>query len=102
MWRKAIKEEKDGVVIEIEVSPNSKEERVKSYNQWRNRIVVAMKEKPEKFKVNREIIAFFSSLFDVPQERVKIIGGEKSRQKTIFIRGVNKNEAEQIIGRFLD
>ncbi len=101
MWKKAIKEEKDGVLIEIEVSPNSKEESVKSYNPWRNRIVVSMKEKPQKFRVNKELVVFFSALFRVPQDYVKIVSGEKSKQKGIFIRGVSKNEAEQVIGKYL-
>ena len=102
MWREAIKNAKNGITIEIEVSPNSKEEGIKSYNQWRKRIVVAMKEKPQKFKVNKEIVSFFSSLFGIPSEKVRIVTGEKSTHKTIFVEGVDKNEAERIIGRSLE
>ena len=101
MWREAIKKVKNGITIDIEVSPNSKEEKIKSYNEWRKRIVVAMKEKPQKFKVNKELVSFFSSLFNVPVEKVRIASGEKSTNKTIFIEGVEKNEAESIIGKSL-
>ena len=98
MWKEAIKNARNGIKIEIEVSPNSKEEGIKSYNQWRKRIVVAMKEKPQKFKVNKELVSFFSSLFNVPTEKVRIVAGEKSTNKTIFIEGIEKDEAERIIG----
>ena len=101
MWRKAIRESKEGVVIDIEVSPNSNEERIRGYNPWRRRIVVAMKEKPQKFRVNKELISYFSTVFGVPQENIRIVSGEKSTQKSILIMGVNKNDAEQIIGRYL-
>ena len=101
MWREVIKNVECGITIDVEVSPSSKEEKIKSYNQWRKRIVVAMKEKPQKFKVNKELVGFFSSLFHVPAKRVKIVSGKKSTQKTILIEGVDKNEAERIIGEIL-
>ncbi len=92
-----IRQQKGGVVIDIEVSPNSKKEGIKGYNEWRKRIIVTMKEKPEKFKVNRELISYFSSLFCVPQEDVSIVSGEKNPHKTIFIRGVSAEQVAEII-----
>ncbi len=97
-----IRKQKDGVAIDIEVSPNSKTEEIKGYNEWRKRIIVSMKEKPEKFKVNREIVSFFSSLFHVSQEKVSIISGEKNPHKTIFIRGVSTEQATEIIKERLE
>ena len=94
-----IRKYKDGVAIDIEVSPNSKREEIRGFNPWRKRIIVAMKEKPEKFKVNKELISFFSSLFSVPQDRVAIVAGEKNPHKTIYVEGVDVDTARDIIGR---
>jgi len=93
----ALYEYKEGTAIDIEVSPNSKIEAIKGYNHWRKRLIVAMREKPEKFKVNKELIAFFSSLFNVPQNKVHIIAGEKNPHKTIYIEGVCLDVARDAI-----
>ena len=97
-----IRKYKSGVAIDIEVSPNSKKEEIKGYNQWRKRVIVAMKEKPEKFKVNRELISFFSSLFNVPQDSVCIISGEKNPHKTIYVEGVSEDAARDVIRRRIE
>ena len=97
--RDAIRKYRDGVAIDIEVSPNSKREEIRGYNQWRKRIIVAMKEKPEKFRVNRELIAFFAELFGVSQDRVRIISGEKNPHKTIYVEGVDPDAAWDAISR---
>jgi uncharacterized protein (TIGR00251 family) len=96
-----IKPTDKGVLIDIEVSPNAKREGIKGYNGWRRRIMVDMKEKPEKFKVNKELISFFSNLFKIPKNRVKIVNGEKNPLKTILLEGVDVDEAEKIIGRYI-
>ncbi len=95
----ALYEYKKGIAIDIEVSPNSKIEAIKGYNPWRKRLIVAMKEKPEKFKVNKELIAFFSSLLDVSQDKVHIILGEKNPHKTIYIEGVSIDAARDAISK---
>ena len=97
----AIRASKYGVLLDIEVSPNAKREEIKGYNEWRKRIVVEMKEKPEKFKVNRELVSFFSKLFNIPKNNVKIVNGEKNPLKTILLEGIDVEEAEEIIGRYI-
>ncbi len=96
---KGIRAYKNGVAIDIEVSPNAKKEEIRGYNEWRKRIEVAMKEKPEKFKVNKELISFFSSFFNVPQEKVHIIAGEKNPHKTIYVEDVSEDAARDAIGK---
>ncbi len=92
-----IRKYKGGVAIDIEVSPNSKKEEIKGYNEWRKRIEVAMKEKPEKFKVNKELISFFASLFGVSQDKVHIVAGEKNPHKTVYVEGVSEDAARNVI-----
>ena len=98
---KAIRKKGNGVLIDIIVSPNSKREGIKGYDKWRDRIVVDMKEKPAKFKVNRELISFFSSLFSIPKNSVRIVAGEKNPLKTIFLEGTNEKRAKEILEGYL-
>ncbi len=96
-----VRRAKDGVLIDIAVSPNAGRERIKNYDPWRGRINVEMKEKPAKFRVNRELIEFFSQLFGVSTAQVHIVAGEKNPHKTIKVEGVSYEEAERVIGRYL-
>ncbi len=92
---------KEGVIIEIAVTPNAKKERIKGYDPWRMRLMVDMKEKPEKFKVNRELVRFFATLLNIPPEKVRIVGGEKSTLKSILIVGGKEDELRKILSRYL-
>lgn len=96
-----IRKVKDGILIDVAVSPNSGRERIKGYDPWRQRLLVEMKEKPEKFRVNRELVKYFSSLFNVPQKNVRIVAGEKEKLKTLLILGVDENEARKILSKFV-
>ncbi len=97
----AIRKKENGILIDIIVSPNSKMEGIKGYDKWRDRIIVGMKEKPKKFKVNKELISFFSSLFQIQKNSVKIVAGEKNPMKTIFLEGVDEKRAKDIFGGYL-
>ncbi|OYT60129.1 YggU family protein [Euryarchaeota archaeon ex4484_178] len=97
----AIKKSNRGILIYIQVSPNSKEERIKGYDEWRKRILVDMREKPERFRVNKELIKFFSSLFNTPSNCVRIVEGEKSTLKTILVEGISEEYAEEILSRYI-
>jgi uncharacterized protein len=49
--------------------------------------VVSTNAPPEKGKANKDIIKILSKYFDIPVSRIKIIAGEKSKEKIIeFIR----------------
>ena len=98
---RAIRENENGILMDIIVSPNSKREGIKGYDRWRDRIIVEMKEKPEKFKVNKELLSFFSSLFSISKRSVRIIAGEKNPMKTIFLEGVNEKRAKDILKRYI-
>ena len=96
-----IRKVKGGILIDVAVSPNSARERIKGYDPWRRRLLVEMKEKPEKFRVNRELVRYFSSLFNVPQQNVRIVAGEKKPLKSILIMGLDENEAREILSEFV-
>lgn len=86
---KAISEKDNNVLVDIEVSPNSKKFEITGYNQWRNRFEIRIKQIPQKGKANKEILQELSKIFNCD---VAIFKGEKSSQKTIIFKNSSKEE----------
>lgn len=84
---KAVTEIKEGVLVDIEVSPKSKKFEVIGYNQWREKIEIRIKSVPQKGKANKEIINEFSKLTG---SQVEIISGLKSQHKTLKLYNISK------------
>ena len=85
-----INEVKDGVILEVNVKPNSKEFKIVVEGE---EIVVFCVEAPVKGKVNKELVKEFSRLF---HNKVELVSGFTSRQK-LLIRGFGKSGAERIL-----
>jgi hypothetical protein len=86
-----INEVKDGVILEVNVKPNSKEFKIVVEGE---EIVVFCVEAPVKGKVNKELLKEFSRLF---HNKVELVSGFTSRQKKLLIRSFGKSEAERIL-----
>lgn len=91
---KAISVRDCDVLVDIEVSPNSKKFEISDFNDWRNRIEIRIKQVPQKGKANKEICREMSKIFDCD---VAIFKGDKSSQKTLVFRDSSK---EDILNRF--
>jgi uncharacterized protein (TIGR00251 family) len=87
----SITETKDGVIITIFVKPNAPKFSVELDG---NEIIVHCTKEPVKGKVNKEIIKEFSRLLHA---KVKLASGSTSRQKQLFVQGVRKSQAEQLL-----
>jgi len=88
-----INEVKDGVILDVNVKPNSKEFKIVVEE---DEIVVFCVEEPVKGKVNKELVKEFSRLF---RSKVELVSGFTSKQKKLSIRGFRKSEAERILLR---
>jgi uncharacterized protein len=84
-------ETKDGIVLNVFVKPNSPKFQVKIEG---DEIIVRSTEEPEKGKVNKEIIKELTKLF---HSRVEIISGLTSRQKSLFVAGLNEAEVAVLL-----
>ena len=84
----AVKKTDGGVLVDIDVSPNSKKFEISGYNEWRGEIEVRITSVPQKGKANKEIIKEFSKL---TKSLVEIISGLKSRHKTLKIYDISKS-----------
>jgi uncharacterized protein (TIGR00251 family) len=87
----SIKETKDGVIITIFVKTNSPKFQIVLCG---DEIVVRATEEPEKGKVNKEILKEFFRLLHV---KVELASGATSRQKQLFVAGMTKSQAEQLL-----
>ena len=85
----SIKEIKDGVSITIFVKPNSPIFKIEFDG---TEIVVYSTEEPVKGKVNKEIMKEFTKLLHA---KVELASGFTSREKQLFIKGMDKQQIEQ-------
>jgi len=92
MQFKALRQSKNGILIDIEVVPNSKKESME-YDEWTQRIKVKIKEPAVKGRANAGIIKKFSSLFG----KCEIVSGSLSRKKTVLIYGNEIETAAEIL-----
>ena len=95
----AIRQAKDGVILDLEISPGAKETRVYGYNPWRRRIEIRLSERAEKGKANAELISFFSDLFVVNSRNIEIITGLTSSKKSVKILGRNAADILKVIAQ---
>ncbi|NPE29921.1 YggU family protein [Methanococcoides sp. SA1] len=87
-FEKAIKETKDGIAIDLEVTPGSKKACFPAgYNQWRERIEIKLTSAAQKGKANVQLIKIVADFFNIGQRDVTIGSGSKSSKKTVIISG---------------
>jgi hypothetical protein len=89
----AIRPKGKNTLVDIAVTPNADSTGIKGFDSWRERIMVGTKERPLQNRANREIVDFFSKLFNAD---VKIISGAKSRQKTLEV-SIPAEEARRML-----
>lgn len=77
-----------GTYLEIMVSPGASSSHIGVVDEWRGCLEVYMEQRAQQGKANRALIRFFSHLLGVSQDRVIISRGARSRNKTLFIEGL--------------
>jgi uncharacterized protein len=87
----SIIETKDGVILTVFVKPNSPKFKVDYHGE---EIVVYSTEEPVKGKVNKEIVKELSKLL---QTKVEFAAGLTSKQKQLIVKGMDKQQAEQLL-----
>ncbi len=78
-----IKETKDGLTVQIKISPNaSRNEIVKDETG----IKIKLTAQPIEGKANKALIEFLSKQFKIPKTSIIILKGETSKDKTLLIK----------------
>lgn len=89
----AIRPKGENTLIDIAATPNAESTGIKGFDPWRKRILLRIKERPLQNRANREIVDFFSKIFNA---KVKIVSGAKSSQKTVEV-SIQADEARRML-----
>lgn len=88
-----IKETKDGIILNIKISPNSsKNEFVKNNGELKIKITA----QPIDGKANKALIEFLSKSFKVPKSYFEIVKGETSKEKSVLIKNITQEKIGEI------
>ncbi len=93
----AVRQTREGVVLDLEISPGAKETCMHGYNPWRKRIEVRLSERAQRGKANEQLISFLSDLFHVNSREVRIITGTANSKKSLLIIGAQMPEILRIL-----
>lgn len=74
--------------ISVLVRPRARRRRLEQIGEAEYRVSVFSP--PTQGKANKEVIEILASTFNLPKTAVKIIRGEKSRQKVVSLDDVNR------------
>lgn len=88
-----LKVTKDGLVIQLRISPNAaKNEIILSDKMLKIKVTA----QPIDGKANKALIEFLSKQFKVPKSYFEIIRGETSKDKTILIKNIDDEKIQFI------
>ena len=74
------------VLIDIEVQPASSRQGIVGFNEWRNRIQVAVKAEAKKGQANHAVCNVLSKIFSSP---VTVISGHTARAKKVQVANLS-------------
>ena len=69
--------------ISVKVKPQAKEDRIEKIGE--NEFSILVKAKALKGKANQAVIKILSDYFDMPQSKIILLKGEKSKNKVFSI-----------------
>ena len=88
-----IKETKDGLIVNIKISPNSKQNEIINEGDFTKIKITAQ---PIDGKANKALIEFLSKNFKIPKTSIKILKGETSKEKTILFETQDKEKLTKL------
>lgn len=74
---------KEKIYLSVKVKPQARHRKVEAISPSEYKVSVLSP--PSRGKANREVVETLASYFDLPSSRVKIMRGEKSRQKLVLL-----------------
>jgi len=92
-----VKETKDGVIVKIKISPNSKKNEIINDGELSKIKITAQ---PIDGKANKALIEYLSKIFRIPKTSIVILKGETSKEKTILFKTTDKEMLQLISETF--
>jgi len=91
-WRE---ERPDGLLLHVLVQPRASTSEVAGIHDGRLKVRLAAP--PVGGEANAELIRFLARRLGVPRSGVEIVGGRRSRRKTVRVAGVTAAMVEQLL-----
>ena len=89
----AVTEERQGVVIAIDVNAGAKEDAFPAgYNEWRRTIGCRVSAPALEGRANRAIIRLVAGRLGIPASFVSILSGATSSQKRVLVTGMRRKQ----------
>jgi len=82
------------ILINLHVLPNAKKTEILGI--YNNKLKIKISSPAIEGKANKEVIKFFSKYFKISKSSIKIIKGEKSKEKIIEINDKNEEIIKKI------
>jgi hypothetical protein len=93
----AIRETGEGLFLSVRVQPKASADRILGEHDGALKVCVTAP--PEKGKANAAVIALLAKELAVPKSSVEIVRGQTSRNKTVRIRGLTRQELSELLQR---
>lgn len=88
-----LKETKDGLIVNIKISPNSKRNEIVREEEYTKIKITAQ---PIDGKANKALIEFLSKNFKIPKTSIKILKGETSKEKTVLFETKDEEKLQKL------
>ncbi|MBC7076104.1 MAG: YggU family protein [Syntrophomonadaceae bacterium] len=92
-----LKEIEDGIKLEVKVQPRSSKNQI--IGEYEGALKIKLTAAPVEGEANQALIKFLADLLSIPKRNVVLVKGESSRNKTVIVKGINKEELLKKIGQ---
>lgn len=91
----SIKAKDNGVIVHLRVQP--KASRTRLIVEPTGQLRLAITAPPVDGHANRAVVIALAKVFDVPKRSVSLVSGEKSRDKSVFIDGIDVETVSSLL-----
>lgn len=84
-----IKVTKDGVVLQLKISPNASKNAILKDDTG---IKIKLTAQPIEGKANKALVEFLSKQLKIPKTSIEILRGETSKDKTLLLKNVDNDK----------
>jgi uncharacterized protein (TIGR00251 family) len=85
-----------GVAIDVRVIPRSSKTQIDGTRG--GRLLVRVAAPPVDEAANEAVVALLADILDVPKRAVRIVAGERARQKRVAVEGISVDAARTRLG----
>ncbi|MCD6429957.1 MAG: YggU family protein [Deltaproteobacteria bacterium] len=96
MARLWFRETSEGVTFRVHVQPRAARNRLQGMHD--DALKISLTAPPVEGAANRLCRDFLAGLLELPRARVEVVGGHKSRRKTIYVENLNGLELKARLG----